>query len=84
VVGADELPQAMRASVPPPQDDRGEAVLRGEQSLSDAVDDFERAIIREALARCDWNQTRTAERLGTTRRILKYRMDKLGIPDRPA
>ncbi len=27
----------------------------------------------------DFNQTRAAELLGTTRRILKYRMDKLGI-----
>lgn len=83
-VRPEELPEPMRAAAPPRQDDRGEAVLRGERSLSEAVDDFERAIIREALARCDWNQTRTAERLGTTRRILKYRMDRLGIPDRPA
>jgi DNA-binding protein Fis len=31
-----------------------------------------------------FNQTRAAEMLGATRRILKYRMDKLGIagPDR--
>ena len=38
----------------------------------------------EALSQTDFNQTRAAELLGTTRRILKYRMDKLGIegPDR--
>ena len=45
----------------------------------DAVDEFEREIIGEALERVRFNQTRAAEKLGTTRRILKYRMDKLGI-----
>jgi DNA-binding NtrC family response regulator len=33
----------------------------------------------EALGNTAFNQTRAAELLGTTRRILKYRMDKLGI-----
>jgi len=61
-----------------------EAVLGGHKSIGLAVDEFERDIILAALQRTDFNQTRTAERLGTTRRILKYRMDKLGIdaPDR--
>ena len=61
-----------------------EAVLGGHKSIGNAVDEFERDLILEALQRTDFNQTRAAERLGTTRRILKYRMDKLGIdaPDR--
>jgi transcriptional regulator with GAF, ATPase, and Fis domain len=54
-------------------------VLGGRKSLGIAVDEFERDLILEALRRTDFNQTRAAERLGTTRRILKYRMDKLGI-----
>ena len=54
-------------------------VLRREKSLTDAVDEFERDIIRAALMHVDFNQTRAADLLGTTRRILKYRMDKLGI-----
>ncbi len=54
-------------------------VLGGRKSLSDAVDEFERDIISEVLERARFNQTRAAEKLGTTRRILKYRMDKLGI-----
>jgi transcriptional regulator with GAF, ATPase, and Fis domain len=59
-------------------------VLQGRKSLGSAVDEFEREIILEALMATDFNQTRAAETLGTTRRILKYRMDKLGIqgPDR--
>ena len=56
-----------------------EAVLGGHKSIGVAVDEFERDLILEALHRTDFNQTRAAERLGTTRRILKYRMDKLGI-----
>jgi len=48
-------------------------------SLSAAVDELEQRLILDALARADHNQTRAAELLGTTRRILKYKMDKLGI-----
>jgi transcriptional regulator with GAF, ATPase, and Fis domain len=39
-------------------------------------------LITDALAKADNNQTRAAEILGTTRRILKYKMDKLGIQDK--
>jgi len=56
-----------------------EEVLGGRKSIGVAVDEFERDLIEEALRQTDFNQTRAAERLGTTRRILKYRMDKLGI-----
>jgi DNA-binding NtrC family response regulator len=56
-----------------------EQVLSGHRSLADAVDEFERDIIGAALDRTAYNQTRAATVLGTTRRILKYRMDKLGI-----
>ncbi|HYB97700.1 MAG TPA: sigma-54 dependent transcriptional regulator [Candidatus Limnocylindrales bacterium] len=54
-------------------------VLSGLKTLSDAVDEFEREIIAQALSQTFYNQTRAAELLGTTRRILKYRMDKLGL-----
>ena len=54
-------------------------VLRQQKTLTDAVDEFEREIIQAALQHVDFNQTRAADLLGTTRRILKYRMDKLGI-----
>ena len=63
-----------------------QSVLRGETRLSEAVDHFEQELIRNALAEAQNNQTRAAEILGTTRRILKYKMDKLGITpeDAPA
>jgi DNA-binding NtrC family response regulator len=81
-VRADELPEAVRLSSAAPPDNVRSEVLLGILSLTDAVDQFEREIIVEALAQLEFNQTRAAERLGTTRRILKYRMDKLGIRDR--
>jgi hypothetical protein len=52
------------------------------EDVTDAVDEFEREIIRAALQHVEFNQTRAADLLGTTRRILKYRMDKLGIQRR--
>ncbi|MEA2068078.1 MAG: helix-turn-helix domain-containing protein [Verrucomicrobiota bacterium] len=47
--------------------------------LEKAVGDFERNLIVQALEKCNGIQTRAAKYLGTTRRILRYRMDKLGI-----
>ena len=79
-VRPEELPEVLRQNPGsfPAGNMRGE-VLMGIRTLSDAVDEFEREIIVEALHQAEFNQTRAAERLGTTRRILKYRMDKLGI-----
>ncbi len=78
VMGASDLPAHMASnrewSVP-----AQESVLSGQTRLSDAVDQFEHALIRRALDQTDNNQTRAAEMLGTTRRILKYKIDKLGI-----
>ncbi|MDG2304719.1 MAG: sigma-54 dependent transcriptional regulator [Candidatus Binatia bacterium] len=78
----EELPVGMREAPTGSPEDVRAAVLLGTKSLSDAVDGFERDIISLALQVADFNQTRAAERLGTTRRILKYRMDKLGIGER--
>jgi DNA-binding NtrC family response regulator len=78
VLGAADLPPHMGTdrdwSVP-----AQESVLSGQTRLGDAVDQFEYALIRRALDQADNNQTRAAEILGTTRRILKYKIDKLGI-----
>ena len=78
VMTAEDLPQYLAAGngrAHPVQ----QSVLRGETRLSEAVDQFEQELIRSALLQTEYNQTRAAERLGTTRRILKYKMDKLGI-----
>jgi DNA-binding NtrC family response regulator len=57
------------------------AFVLGEKTLASAVDEFERGIIEQALSETNGVQTKAAELLGTTRRILKYRMDKLNITD---
>ncbi len=78
----DDLPQYMGNDVPP-QVPVQHSVLRGEAKLAEAVEQFEQEIIQRALQQAQYNQTRAAEILGTTRRILKYKMDKLRIPDGP-
>jgi DNA-binding NtrC family response regulator len=82
-IALEDLPEQLRRSESTPTSMK-EEVLAGRRTLGDAVDDFEREIIGEALVNTGYNQTRAADVPGTTRRILKYRMDKLGIdaPDR--
>ncbi|HEX2230195.1 MAG TPA: sigma-54 dependent transcriptional regulator [Candidatus Binatia bacterium] len=74
-----DLPASMRAT-----DQTAvakEDVLTGERALSDAVDEFERELIVKALHRTGFNQTKAAMLLGTSRRILKYRIEKLKITE---
>lgn len=55
-----------------------------DRPMKEVLEDFERTIIQKALQRAGGVQTRTAEALGTTRRILRYRIEKLkiGVGDR--
>jgi DNA-binding NtrC family response regulator len=77
-IGVDDLPEQVRLGRVESSSIQ-QQVLRQQKTLTDAVDEFEREIIQAALLHVDFNQTRAADLLGTTRRILKYRMDKLGI-----
>ena len=54
-------------------------VITGEIPFSDAVRDLEDRLIRSALQKAKGIQTNAANILGISRRILKYKMDKLGI-----
>jgi len=56
-----------------------DGVREGRLELEAAVEQFEAELVREALIREGWNQTRAAERLGVTRRTLKIRMDRYGF-----
>jgi len=56
-------------------------VLKGSRPLSEAVDEFEREVIVKALEKTGFNQTKAAFLLGTSRRILRYRMEKLKISE---
>jgi len=74
-----DLPASMRAA-----DQTAvakEDVLHGDRALGDAVDEFERELIVKALQRTGFNQTKAAMLLGTSRRILKYRIEKLKITE---
>lgn len=48
-------------------------------TLQDSVNIYEKKMIEEALETANGIQTRAAQLLGTTRRILRYRMQKLNI-----
>jgi DNA-binding NtrC family response regulator len=74
-----DLPANMRASDQTAAVKEG--VLSGDRPLSDAVDEFERELIVKALQRTGFNQTKAAMLLGTSRRILKYRIEKLKITE---
>ena len=50
-----------------------------EDLLRSTIADFEKHIIVSALEQTSGNQTEAARRLGTTKRILSYRIRKYGI-----
>ncbi|MCZ7617531.1 MAG: sigma-54 dependent transcriptional regulator [Myxococcota bacterium] len=54
-------------------------VRAGRIDLETAVAGFEGELLRETLLRTGGNQTRAAEQLGITRRVLKLKMDRYGI-----
>ncbi|MDA1044676.1 MAG: sigma-54-dependent Fis family transcriptional regulator, partial [Verrucomicrobia bacterium] len=60
-------------------DQRVMSMANEKGSLAESVNNFERQLIQRALERAGGVQTRAADALGTTRRILKYRMEKLDI-----
>ena len=51
----------------------------GRVGFEDTVTRFEHELLREALERAAWNQTRAAAQLGITRRVLKIKMDKFSL-----
>ncbi|MEJ7603466.1 MAG: sigma 54-interacting transcriptional regulator [Kofleriaceae bacterium] len=52
--------------------------------LRDQLADLEREAIVEALTQSNHNQTKTAQRLGISRRALIYKMERLGLKPPPA
>ena len=78
VVGLDDLPHAIMSAG---RSDRlREAWRNGRGGFEETVSRFERELILEALERHRWNQTRAADDLGITRRVLKIKMDRFEIP----
>ncbi len=76
-IAPEHLPTALRADTHSAS--LREHALGGRLSLEKAVQEFERELLQEALTRTGYVQTHAAAMLGITRRMLKYRMDALGI-----
>ena len=58
-------------------------IFDGSLNFQEAERIFETEMIIKALRKTNYVQTRAADLLGISRRILKYKMDKLGISDKP-
>ena len=66
------------------EDEAGQSVMKGKVvegkvSFFKATEEFEKEVILDALKKTNNVQTQAAALLGISRRILKYKMDKLGI-----
>ncbi len=73
---------AGRPAVPVAQRTKHEPEAAGDAAtLEAAVQQLERRMILQALEEASYVQTQAAKRLGVTRRILKYKMDQLGITE---
>ncbi len=57
----------------------GISLKDNELSLDDLISEYEKNLIEEALKESNHVQTNAAKLLKTTRRIIKYKMDQLGI-----
>jgi len=79
-IGLNELPPNLKATSR--VETIKQEVLGGRLSFDDAERDFEKDIIIEALKKTNYVQTKAADLLGISRRILKYKMDKYGIQGR--
>lgn len=80
-IGVEDLPRKIRERW-----DLGHSPTQptGGLSLEDAERHFERDMIERALQKAGGVQSRAAQILGVSRRILKYKMDKLGISEAAA
>ncbi len=76
-IGAGDLPLGLRTDSRVELIKRG--VLQGRLPFEEAEREFEKDIILEALKKSNFVQTKAADLLGISRRILKYKMDKFGI-----
>ena len=70
VIGVEDLPLSLTA---------GEATGTGSASLPAVVEGIERRMIREALASAGGVQTKAAELLGISERVLRYKLQKYGF-----
>ncbi|MCM8771696.1 MAG: sigma-54 dependent transcriptional regulator [Candidatus Omnitrophica bacterium] len=67
IIELDDLPEELRVR---------KRIFR---SFKEEVENFEKKLIEDALKKANWNQTKAAEILKTTRRILRYKIQKYGL-----
>jgi len=87
IISENELPQALKGQAenplgPTPLPDTipcDDGAIANGASLEESINAYERMLVEKALEDANGVQTKAAEILGTTRRILKYRMQKLNI-----
>ena len=53
----------------------------GKVMLRDSMEDLERRLIREAMEKVQDHQTRAAEILGISKRMLRYKLKKYGLKE---
>jgi two-component system, NtrC family, response regulator AtoC len=75
VIGLADLPLTLQEPGPPERET--------ERGLVAAVEGLERRRIREALSRAEGVQTRAAEQLGVSERVLRYKLRKYGLSGEP-
>jgi len=80
-IGPADLPPSLQSDSRVELIKRG--VLDGRLPFEDAEREFEKDIILEALKKSNYVQTKAADLLGISRRILKYKMDKYGLARLP-
>jgi two-component system NtrC family response regulator len=73
VIGVADLPLTLRDPSPEPAG----------SGLDAAVEGLERRLMREALARASGVQTRAADLLGISERVLRYKLKKYGLSGDP-
>lgn len=72
-ITTEELPFSLRKEIFPQEQEF--------LSLDERIEAIERSIILEALKRNNWVKTRAARELGISERVLRYRIQKLGIQE---
>jgi len=73
VIGVEDLPFGAGETPSAEERDRGDGLLRG------SVEDLERKLIADAMARSGDHQTRAAEILGISERMLRYKLKKYNL-----
>jgi DNA-binding NtrC family response regulator len=82
VITLDNLPPEVRGQGPEPEGAGALPEAPGldeGRSFDEAVEDFERNVLRHALEQTNWNQTSAARMLGMSFRAMRYRVKKYGL-----